>query len=129
MQRDRFALRLEEVREVARACWPERLPRAPFGCLGAVNVRGERIPLMDLGVLAGIRRPWRVEELPARLVDAHLVLLEQSPPVALVVDRVIEVDEGAEEPQGAIPLAAATLLNPKRRALLARAASRTPGVA
>ena len=88
---EQFAFALEEVKEIARGCWPARVPRAPFGCLGALTVRGEAMPLLDLGVLVGSRRPPRGEELEKRLLDAHLVVLGGNPPVAVLVDRVLQV--------------------------------------
>lgn len=93
----RFALRLERVREIARGCWPSRLPRAPFGCLGALTVRGELVPLLDLGVLAGVRRPARGDALVERLLEAHLVILEGERALALLVDRVNQVLDGEAE--------------------------------
>lgn len=93
---ERYAFDLAEVREIARGCWPSRIPRAPFGCLGALTVRGESMPLLDLGVLVGARRPMRGEALEKRLLDAHLVVLGDAPPMAILVDRVLNVSPEGE---------------------------------
>lgn len=87
-----FALPLSSVREVVRPGMPRRVPRAPFGCLGALELRGEPLPLVCLGVLLGLEAPARVADLVGRLLDAHvLVVLVEGAALALLVDRVLEV--------------------------------------
>jgi chemotaxis signal transduction protein len=124
VEAERFALALDQIREIARGCWPQRIPRAPFGCLGAICVRGISIPLVDLGVLVGARRPDRGTALETRLLAGHMVVLAGHPPTALLVDRVIEVNEARELPAGVVLLDGSTLLGPGRRALLARGTAR-----
>jgi chemotaxis signal transduction protein len=119
-----FALELGEVREVARGCWPLPLGRAPFGCLGAVSVRGERMPLLDLGVLLGARAPRRGEALESELLRAHLVVLGSEPPLALLVDRVVEVSAEPVQAGAARPLAGADLLGGARRRMVHAAVAR-----
>jgi chemotaxis signal transduction protein len=117
---EHFAFDLGEVREIARGCWPSRLPRAPFGCLGALTVRGESMALLDLGVLVGARRPVRGEALEKRLLDAHLVVLGENPPLAVLVDRVLQVSPEGELHTSA---AAARVTTSSGEALLLRSAS------
>jgi hypothetical protein len=136
-----FAFSLEDVQEIARGCWPGRLPRAPFGCLGAVTVRGQAMALLDLGVLVGARRPARGAELEDRLLDAHLVVLGGREPLALVVDRVLQVSPGAElRGEGAtarvstgggeaLLLRPSDLLGARRRRLVQGALARGTGAA
>ena len=133
---ERFAFELGQVREIARGCWPSRLPRAPFGCLGALSVRGEAMPLLDLGVLVGARRPVRGPPLEKRLLEGHLVVLGDSPPLAVLVDRVLHVSaEGEVQRAGdsarvhtqagdAVLLQPGTLVGVNRRKLLQGALSR-----
>ena len=136
---EKFAFELAEVREIARGCWPSRLPRAPFGCLGALTVRGESMPLLDLGVLVGARRPARGEALEKRLLDAHLVVLGSQPPMAVLVDRVLNVSSEGElhesasgarvvTPQGeTVLLRTGSLVGANRRKLLRGAMAREAG--
>src|SRR5689334_22059339 len=87
-----FALPLEDVREVLRAAMPMPLPRAPFGCLGLLDVRGEVVPVLDLAVMLGQRPPATRGAFSEQLLNSHLLVLEREQlPVALVVDRVLEV--------------------------------------
>jgi chemotaxis signal transduction protein len=119
----RVALPLEAVLEVVRAAWPMRLPRAPFACLGALDVRGERMALVDLAALMGLRRPLRRVELAERLCGAHLVLVHLDDcRYALSVDRVLEIHAAAEHTQQQVAvLALERVLTPTRRRLLDRA--------
>ncbi len=94
-----FAFPLETVEEVLRPAWPHILPRAPYGCLGLLDVRGEWVPLFDLAVVLGLRRPVRMAELAADILNAHVLLVRISgTPVAFVVDHVLDVGRcGAAE--------------------------------
>jgi chemotaxis signal transduction protein len=84
------------VTEVLRAAWPLRLPRAPYGCLGLLDVRGQMIPLMDLAVLLGLRQPLRPERLADRLLRAHVLRITAGGlDLGLLVSQVIEVGEEA----------------------------------
>jgi purine-binding chemotaxis protein CheW len=84
-----FALPLSAVREVVRSAWPRPLPRAPYGCLGAIDVRGTLHPLVDLGVMLGLRKRAR-GELATRLVNSQVVLSQS---IGWVVDRTLGVGE------------------------------------
>ncbi|HUY74048.1 MAG TPA: chemotaxis protein CheW [Candidatus Dormibacteraeota bacterium] len=48
-----FALSMETVHQVMRRPIVTRVPLAPAGLLGIVNVRGEIVPFLDTGVLTG----------------------------------------------------------------------------
>ncbi|MGA8922637.1 MAG: chemotaxis protein CheW, partial [Candidatus Dormiibacterota bacterium] len=48
-----FALSMETVHQVMRRPIVTRVPLAPEGLLGVVNVRGEIVPFLDTGVLTG----------------------------------------------------------------------------
>ena len=48
-----FAVPMAAVHQVLRHPLVTRVPMAPPGLLGVVNVRGEIVPLLDTGVLTG----------------------------------------------------------------------------
>jgi purine-binding chemotaxis protein CheW len=48
-----FAVPMATVRQVLRHPLVTRVPLAPAGLLGVVNVRGEIVPLLDTAVLTG----------------------------------------------------------------------------
>ncbi|MFL5351045.1 chemotaxis protein CheW [Archangium sp.] len=81
LEGQRYALPLEEVRELVRAVRLTPLPRAPAVVEGLVDLRGELLPVLDL------RRRFR---LPARpLSSAHHLVVAQAGArrIALRVDR------------------------------------------
>jgi chemotaxis signal transduction protein len=89
-----FALPLPSIVEVQRAAWPIRIPRAPFGCLGLLDIRGAVVPLLDLGVTLGLRGPAREEGvLSDRLYNGHVLVIETEGLFGLLVDRVLDVSE------------------------------------
>ncbi|MGQ0508214.1 MAG: chemotaxis protein CheW [Myxococcaceae bacterium] len=94
LEKETFALPLASVNEVVRAAWPLRAPRAPFGCLGVLDIRGELVPLLDTAAMLGLRRAARADVLLRRLVESHVLLLtSNSGPFGLLVDQVVEVGE------------------------------------
>jgi purine-binding chemotaxis protein CheW len=48
-----YAVLMENVRQVMQRTEVTRVPMAPSGVLGVINVRGEILPLLDTGVLTG----------------------------------------------------------------------------
>lgn len=94
---EHFALPLESIASVMRAVWPTPMPRAPYGCLGLVNVRGTMTPMVDLAPLLGLRRALNRSQLEEKLVEAHLMLARsQGLSVQLLVDRVLELGESVD---------------------------------
>ena len=90
-----LALPHSQVREVIRAGLVTRLPRAPFGCLGTINLRGELVPVLALATLVGLARPPRGEALEQALVRGHLVVCTFNESLfGLLVDRVLDLKEG-----------------------------------
>ncbi|HWT21988.1 MAG TPA: chemotaxis protein CheW, partial [Solirubrobacteraceae bacterium] len=53
---DRYALELADVREVVRGPAITPLPGAPAAVLGALNLRGAVIPVLDTAALLGTGR-------------------------------------------------------------------------
>jgi purine-binding chemotaxis protein CheW len=93
LESQRYALPLEDVRELVRAVRLTPLPQAPSVVEGLFNLRGELIPVLDM------RRRFR---LPVRrlLPSDHFIITQAGPRVmALRVDRA----------EGLLPLAPDTL--------------------
>ncbi len=82
----RFALRLADVREIARAVAPSPLPDAPASVLGTIDVRGTRVPLYDLRARLGLP--------PAKLrARDALVLVGDGPRrAAIMVDDTLGIE-------------------------------------
>lgn len=82
----RFALRLADVREIARAVAPSPLPDAPSSVLGTVDVRGTRVPLYDLRARLGLP--------PAKLRarDALVLVGEGDRRAAIAVDETLAIE-------------------------------------
>jgi chemotaxis signal transduction protein len=89
-----MALPLSSVREVVLPGSPVRVPRAPFACLGAMDLRGERLPLLALGAMLGLERVPKAEQLEQRLIDGHVLVVDaEGLSFALLVDRAVEISE------------------------------------
>lgn len=79
-----YAASIEVVQEIIRPAPLSPLPDAPLGFIGAIDHRGEIVPILDLGLRLGLgetrdpRRKWIL----LRLAGRHL---------GLVVARVCEV--------------------------------------
>jgi len=92
-----FAFPIGRVRQVLRACWPQPVPRPPFGCLGVIEVAGDVVPVLDLAALLALRRPLAAQVLPERMLDTHfLVCGAADGDLGFWVDRVIEVADVRE---------------------------------
>jgi purine-binding chemotaxis protein CheW len=48
-----YAVPMDSVRQVMQRTEVTRVPMAPSGLLGVINVRGEILPLLDTGVITG----------------------------------------------------------------------------
>ena len=81
LESQRYALPLEDVRELVRAVHITPLPRAPSIVEGLFNLRGELIPVLDL------RRRFRRTPRPLQPSD-HFIVTQAGPrAMALRVDR------------------------------------------
>jgi purine-binding chemotaxis protein CheW len=79
---------LRVVREITRMMMMRRLPGAPAGVLGAVDVRGQVIPVLDLEARlpVGASRPS---------VESYLIILdlgEEGIDLAIAVNRIEEIE-------------------------------------
>ncbi|PTL83513.1 chemotaxis protein CheW [Vitiosangium sp. GDMCC 1.1324] len=81
LEGQRYALPVEDVRELVRAVRLTPLPRAPAVVEGLLDLRGELLPVLDM------RRRFRLPARPLSSED-HLVVAQAGPRrVALRVDR------------------------------------------
>ena len=88
----RFSLPLEVVIEIFLASPPRSVVRAPFGCLGWVEVRGEAVPLLDLATLLGLRRPLSKAAAGSEYLNRSIILTRVAEsPLCLLVDEVVDV--------------------------------------
>ena len=137
LNEQRFALPLDVVTEIFLASPPRAAIRAPFGCLGLVEVRGQLVPLLDLATLLGLRRPLSRAAPGSEYLHRSIVLTQlHGAPLCLLVDTVLDVHDAAlPEAEGAAPLSRAEqgqplnleeLVAPVRQRLLARVALSQP---
>lgn len=86
-----FAIRAGHVREVARIPALQPLAEAPRHVAGVVDVRGHLVPVVDLAVRMGY------EPAPRDPTQALVVLVRDDAQTAVIVDRVIGVEDVADE--------------------------------
>lgn len=95
----RYALRLATVQEVVRAVAVMPLPGAPAIVEGAIDVRGQLVPVLD------IRSRFQLPSKPMDLADALIIARTSSGTVALRVDGAgwpVTVPDGEIEQASAI---------------------------
>ena len=81
----RYALPLSSVERVVRAVEVTALPRAPATLLGAINLQGRVLPVLNL------RRRFQLPQRELDLNDEFLIVRTAARTVALWVDLVCEV--------------------------------------
>ena len=81
-----FALSTHLAKEVIEGRTPTPVPLAPSELLGALNVRGEIIPVVNLESLLGL------QEQPAKRIESLLVVALGPLRLAIPVDRVTTVE-------------------------------------
>lgn len=87
----RYAIPVAHVREIVRAAALAELPGAPEVVEGVANLRGELIPVLDM------RRRFGHPERAMALSDLLLIVDRGARHVALHVDRVLGVEDVADE--------------------------------
>ena len=80
-----YGLPLQQLREVARLTRLRRIPGAPRGVAGVVNLRGEIVCALDLRLILGVPAPALAE--PRMFV----ALSGFADPIGLVVDSVADI--------------------------------------
>jgi purine-binding chemotaxis protein CheW len=83
----RFALALSDVIELTRACAVQSLPQAPEVVMGALNLRGQVVPVLDL------RRRLGLPEKALDPSDCFIFARVSDRSVALRVDRLLGIEE------------------------------------
>lgn len=89
LQREWFALRVEEIREVVQRAPLTAVPNAPEHILGIMNLRGKVLTVFDLDSLLGLSSPLEKER------SQVLVLSLPDPEIDLgfLVDQVAQIRE------------------------------------
>lgn len=82
----RFAISLDEVEELTRACALQALPKAPHPILGVLNLRGAVVPVLDL------RQRLDLPETELAPADYFVFARVQRRRVGLRVDRVLGIE-------------------------------------
>jgi purine-binding chemotaxis protein CheW len=82
----RFAVTLDEVEELTRACALQPLPKAPRPVLGVLNLRGEIVPVLDL------RQRFDLPETPLDPADYFVLARVAGRRVGLRVDRILGIE-------------------------------------
>ncbi|QDV14897.1 Chemotaxis protein CheW [Rosistilla oblonga] len=80
-----LGIAIDRVREINRLSEITCVPHAPTHVLGVVNLRGEVVPLLDLGLLLGLAKTQVSSDSKNMIVQAEGQLL------GLVVDRVSDI--------------------------------------
>lgn len=91
LERQRYALPIIAVDRIVQAVEVTALPGAPRVILGAINVQGVLIPVIDL------RRRLGLPEREIGLADHFLIAKSAGRPVALVIDEAEGLAELPEE--------------------------------
>jgi purine-binding chemotaxis protein CheW len=90
---ERYALRVHEVVEVARFDELTPVPGSPRAVMGVHNLRGQVVPVIDLGSVLGMPRSDE---------RRGIVIVEDSGgPAGLAVDALLDVDSVDADPQEA----------------------------
>lgn len=101
VERERFAIEVDCVREILDFRPITRVPRAPECMSGMIDVRGKTVPVIDLRVRFGLPA---VEPSPAtRIIVLNVRLQGRLIVVGMMVDRVHEVSALSERALEAPP--------------------------
>ncbi len=79
-----LSLDANKVAEVVRAPRITRVPHGPESLLGIANIRGEPVPIFDLGHVLG-------DEGDGRVVDGCCIVYERGQRIGLMVDAVLQI--------------------------------------
>ena len=89
IDRETFALGVEQVREILDLCPLARLPNAPDFLAGMIDVRGQGVPVIDLRRKLGLPAVPPTEN--TRIVVLEVELDQRQITLGMVADRVFEV--------------------------------------
>ncbi|QDS90376.1 Chemotaxis protein CheW [Rosistilla ulvae] len=92
-----LGIAIDRVREINRLSEITHVPHAPGHVLGVVNLRGEVVPLLDLGILLGLPNTQVSADSKNMIVQSGGQLL------GLVVDRVSDILAVSQEEMSVPP--------------------------
>lgn len=94
LDREIFAIDVEQVREILDMCPLSRVPNAPPFMVGMIDVRGQGVPVVDLRLKLGLPAAETTEH--TRIVVLEVPADERVVVMGMVADRVIEVTSLSE---------------------------------
>jgi len=97
LDRQRYALPIEQVREIQQIVALSEVPGEANGVVGMVNLRGRVIPAVDMRELVGLEAAEYTLQTPMIISEIHGRL------IALLVDEVLDVFELPEDSMQAAP--------------------------
>ena len=86
-----LGVEVRHVREILDQVSINRLPNAPHEIEGVIDIRGESIPVMDMGSRLGLPRSPDGED--TRIIVFEFVKDEDVQPVGVIADRVRDVTQ------------------------------------
>lgn len=89
-----FAIDVEQVREILDMQPLSKLPRAPEFLAGMIDVRGKGVPVIDLRLKLGLVRAETTEN--TRIVVIEIPVEDRHHTIGMIADRVIEVTSLSE---------------------------------
>ncbi len=92
-----FGVEVERVQEVVRHAAVTRVPPAPPGVAGLLNLRGRIVPVVDLRVLLGMPRMATPE------TGIHVIVRDGDEPVSLLADAIADVRRAQSPEIDALP--------------------------
>jgi purine-binding chemotaxis protein CheW len=96
-----FAIPVKVVQEILDYNPPSRIPNCPPYMQGLSDVRGQAVPVIDLGLRLGLPK---VDPIPlTKIVVLDLVLGERSVKMGLVADKVCDVATFTQDQIGPAP--------------------------
>lgn len=94
VDREIFAIDVEQVREILDMCPLSRIPNAPPFMAGMIDVRGQGVPVIDLRLKLGLPTIEATEH--TRIVVLEVPVDGRTIVMGMVADRVIEVTSLSE---------------------------------
>lgn len=89
IDREIFAVEVEQVREILDMCQISRVPNAPAFMAGMIDVRGQGVPVIDLRLKLGLPSAQATEH--TRIVVLEVPVERRTVVMGMIADRVIEV--------------------------------------
>lgn len=101
-----YCLEILEVREVRMLDIVTPLAQSPRHVCGVMNLRGDIIPVIDLGVRFGVREHCELHSTDPAHPPIALIAEVRGELTALRIDRILDVLVGSPEQMQAVPRAA-----------------------